>query len=369
MRQIKFLSIVLGLVIFTIACEQPEDKSANTTEGAPEAASEFKSPAEAVALEEATDATEEMAESTEEAKAKTPPAPVATTSTATEKSKPIVTNTPKEVAPAPKKEATPKPVAKAETAKPAPVKTTTETPKAKPTPKKETVSPKPKPTPKADPKPTKPALSHTVFDGLLRKYVTSSGKVNYKGFKSSEKALDEYLTLLKNNPVQSSWSRNKKMAYWINAYNAATIKLILDNYPTKSITNIANGKPWDKRWIKLGSKTYTLNEIENKILRPQFKDARIHFAVNCAAKSCPKLLNRAWTASNLNSYFEKQTKAFVNNTTFNKIDKNKVQLSKIFEWYRGDFGNLIAFLNKYSNTKIDSGADISFIEYDWNLNE
>jgi len=236
------------------------------------------------------------------------------------------------------------------------------------------------PTPKEEPKieepikeepkaPTKPPFSHDTWDQLLRKNVSSSGKVNYKAFKANKAALEAYIKLLQDNPLQNSWSRSKKMAYWINAYNAFTVKLIVDNYPLSSITKLDGGKPWDKKWIKLGSKTYSLNNIENDILRPQYKDARIHFAVNCAAKSCPTLLNRAWTASNLESNFEKQAKAFINNASFNKIDEKNIEVSKIFEWYAVDFGDLIAYLNKYSSTKIKSNAKINYMEYNWNLNE
>ena len=107
----------------------------------------------------------------------------------------------------------------------------------------------------------------------------------------------------------------------------------------------------------------------HKILRPQFNDARIHFAVNCAAASCPPVLNRAWTASNLNSNLDKQTKLFINNAAFNNIDEKQVELSKIFEWYKEDFGDLITYINKYSNTKVKDNAKVSFREYDWALNE
>lgn len=223
-------------------------------------------------------------------------------------------------------------------------------------------------TPKKEVIELKQELSHTAWDGLLRKYVSSTGKVNYKGLKA-DKNFETYLKLLADNPIQSSWSRNKKMAYWINAYNAFTIKLIADNYPVSSITKLHGGKPWDHQWIQLGGKTYTLNDIEHKILRPQFKDARIHFAVNCAATSCPPVLNRAWTASNLNSNLDKQAKLFINNAAFNSIDEKKVELSKIFEWYAEDFGDLISYLNKYATTKIKDGATVSYKEYDWGLNE
>jgi hypothetical protein len=211
--------------------------------------------------------------------------------------------------------------------------------------------------------------SHDAWNTLLQQYVSNTGVVNYKGLKNSQAQLDAYLESLAANPIQDSWSRNEKMAYWINAYNAYTVKLIVDNYPTSSITKLKGGKPWDVKWIKLGDQTYSLNNIENDILRPQYKDARIHFAVNCAAMSCPPLLNQAWTASNLNRNFEKQAKAFINNPAYNTIAADQVQISKIFEWYAGDFGNIIDYLNQYSNTTINADAKVSYVEYDWALNE
>lgn len=216
---------------------------------------------------------------------------------------------------------------------------------------------------------TPPAPSHETWDQLLQQYVSAAGKVNYAGFKKDKARLESYLDVLQKHPPQESWSRSEKMAYWINAYNAFTIKLIVDNYPISSIMKLDGGKTWDVKRISIGGKNYSLNNIENDILRSQFKDARIHFAVNCAAKSCPPLLNRAWTAANLESNFEKQARAFINNANFNKISAKEVEVSKIFEWYAADFGNLIAYLNKYSNTKINTNAKIKFREYDWNLNE
>jgi len=217
--------------------------------------------------------------------------------------------------------------------------------------------------------PTPPAISHEAWDKLLRANVSADGKVNYKAFQKSEAGLNTYLDYLAKNPVQDKWSKTEKMAYWINAYNAFTIKLILNNYPTTSITKLHDGKPWDVKWIKLGDKTYSLNNVENDILRPQFKDARIHFAVNCAAKSCPPILNRAWTAENLNKNLDQQAKAFINNPKFNKISPTEVQLSKIFEWYAGDFGNIVDFLNPYTSLKINAKATVKYVEYDWSLNE
>lgn len=220
--------------------------------------------------------------------------------------------------------------------------------------------------------PSAPALAkpdHGNWNDLLAKYVNSKGAVNYAGFKADKTKLQAYLAELTNNPPESSWTRNEKMAFWINAYNAYTVKLIVDNYPVKSITDLKGGKPWDVKWIKIGAKTYSLNNIENDILRPQYKDARIHFAVNCAAESCPPLLNQAWTSELLDVFFNKQAKAFINNPAYNKISANKVQVSKIFDWYKEDFGNLINYLNKFSTTKINAKAKVEFLEYDWALNK
>jgi len=233
-------------------------------------------------------------------------------------------------------------------------------PKAE-TPKVATPAPAPKKV--AVPK----AFSHAAWNTLAQKHISSTGKVNYKGFKADIGAFDAYLKSLADNPIQSSWSRNKKMAYWINAYNAFTIKLIVDNYPVKSITDLEGGKPWDKKWIKLGGKTYSLNNIEHDILRPQYKDARIHFAVNCAAKSCPPVWNKAWTAANLKGQLERSAKSFINNSKYNSVGGSNAAISKIFEWYAVDFGNITDYLNKYANTKVADGTAVTYQEYNWAL--
>ncbi len=260
----------------------------------------------------------------------------------------------------PKVESKPSSVPKTEPATSKPVATP---PKPKP------VATTPKEEPKAEtPKPAKPQLSHDAFDQMLRKYVSSSGQVDYAAFKKNKAQLEAYLELLEEFPPQSNWSKNKKLAYWFNLYNAWTIKVVVDKYPVASITNIDGGSPWKVKRVKSGSKTYSLDEVENAVIRPRFKDARIHFAVNCAAKSCPPLLNKAWTESNVPTYLEKQTKAFINDTKFNDISAKKVRISKIFEWYAEDFGDIITYLNKYSNTPINPKAKVEYIEYDWGLN-
>lgn len=210
---------------------------------------------------------------------------------------------------------------------------------------------------------------HHEFDQLLRAFVSSEGKVNYTGFLSQKTTLELYLTQLKTNPPLETWARNEQLAFWINAYNAFTIKLILDYFPVESILDIENGKPWDKKWIQIGEATYSLNQIENEIIRPQFNEPRIHFAINCAAASCPSLSNQAFTSTNLDQLLDKQTRAFINDDAFNQISNEKVVLSKIFEWYAPDFPDLISFLNRYVAGKVNTDAEIQFEEYNWALNQ
>lgn len=212
------------------------------------------------------------------------------------------------------------------------------------------------------------SITHQTFNSLLQKYVSAAGKVNYKGIKKDKTLLDGYLQELSKSVPDKNWNKNAALAYWINAYNAFTIKLIVDNYPVSSITKLSNGKPWDVKWIDLGGKKYSLNNIENDIIRPQYNDARIHFAVNCAAVSCPPLSNTAFTESNINSLLTLRATSFINSSS-NELSAAKIKLSKIFEWYKSDFGNTITFINKYSKTKVNDNAAVEYKEYDWNLNE
>ncbi len=210
---------------------------------------------------------------------------------------------------------------------------------------------------------------HDAFDSLLQKHVSNQGVVNYKGLKKDRAPLEAYLQTLSDNVPQDSDSRESQMAYWINAYNAATLHLIIKNYPLTSITKLDEGKTWDVKRITLANKKYSLNKIENEILRPKYKDARIHFAVNCAAKSCPPLHNRAYTADNLEQLLDERTRAFVGNAKYNTLGKQSVKISKIFEWYATDFGNIQSFLNKYSDKKVGTKATVTYDEYNWDLND
>jgi len=222
------------------------------------------------------------------------------------------------------------------------------------------------------------APSHEVFDKLLKMHVADDGRVNYKGFIKDSVAFNKYLkTLSKNPPNEKAWSANEQKAFWINVYNAFTIKLIIDNYPVKSIKDLGGSiykinTAWDIQFIKIGNDTYDLNNVEHQKLRRVYNDPRIHFAVVCASKSCPKLLNEAFTAAKLEQQLDQAGRDFLKNSFRNKITPNKVEISSIFKWYKGDFtekGSLIDFLNKYSPAKINANASISYLDYDWSLNE
>lgn len=212
-------------------------------------------------------------------------------------------------------------------------------------------------------------IDHSKWDILLRKNVSNTGKVNYKGFLKDKATLESYLTHLSANEPSKSWSKNATLAYWINVYNAFTVKLIIDNYPTKSIKDINN--PWGKKFFSIGNTKYSLEQVEHEILR-KMGEPRIHFAINCASFSCPNLLNEAYTETKLEKQLSQVAKNFINDNTKNTITKSKIEISEIFNWFGGDFktkGTLIDFINNYSNVKIDAKAKISFKDYNWSLNE
>jgi Protein of unknown function, DUF547 len=224
---------------------------------------------------------------------------------------------------------------------------------------------------------SKPIL-HDLWDTLLKKHVSAAGVVNYKGFIADSVAFQAYLKLLSQGyPNDKNWTKNEQIAYWINTYNAYTVQLILKNYPVKSIKSIKSGIPfvndvWQMAFIPIENQWYHLNNIEHGILRTQFQEPRIHFVVNCASKSCPKLLNEAYTAENIEMQLSQQARAFINDGVRNKISAQKAELSKIFSWYRGDFTKkqtLYAFINQYADVKMTENMSIDYLDYDWNLNE
>lgn len=211
-------------------------------------------------------------------------------------------------------------------------------------------------------------IDHQEWNTLLQKHVSSTGEVDYIGFKNDMAALQSYLDILAKNLPKESSSKNVTLTYWINAYNAFTVKLILDNYPVKSIKDIKN--PWGQRFIILENRAYSLEEIEHEILR-KMNEPRIHFAINCASYSCPNLLNEAYTETKIEKQLESSATSFINDETKNNITKDEIGISKIFDWFSGDFkknGSLIDFLNRYSTVKINANTKIKFKKYNWDLN-
>jgi len=228
--------------------------------------------------------------------------------------------------------------------------------------------------------PQNKAINHDMWHQVLQKYVSTNGNVNYKDLKNNRKELDAYLKLLQANHPQSTWTEPERLAYWINAYNAFTVDLILQHYPLKSIRDIGGlikipgiQSAWDINFIVIEGKKYSLGDIEHKILRKEFNEPRIHFAINCASYSCPKLINQAFTANKLEQQLQQVTIDFIEDTKRNKITKDKVELSKIFDWYKSDFTadgkTLIQYINQFSKTKINSNVKMSYLEYNWSLNE
>ncbi len=220
-------------------------------------------------------------------------------------------------------------------------------------------------------------ISHEIWTELLQKYVVD-GQVNYKGFAEDKVRFDEYLNLLNtHHPNNKNWSKDEQLAYWINAYNAYTVELIVDNYPVESIKDIKKGLPflnsvWDIEFIEIEGNTYDLNHIEHQILRKDFDEPRIHFAIVCASISCPNLSNEAFTASKIDHQLSTQAHAFINDKTKNNISPNEAQLSKIFSWFKSDFTKkttLLEYINQYSDRQASSDAKVSYLDYDWGLNE
>ncbi len=221
---------------------------------------------------------------------------------------------------------------------------------------------------------------HNEWSGLLATYV-KEGKVDYQGFKQDEAQLDSYLARL-NATDPEALNEQDRLALYINAYNAYTIKLILKNFskgqPVKSIKKIGGlfSSPWSIRFADIGGKTLTLDEIEHDIIRPLFNDPRVHFAVNCASKSCPPLISEAYTGAMLNEQLEANTIDFLHNREFNNISGDTLYVSKIFKWFGEDFsGDITGFVKKYAQGELRAGIDaagdklkVSYLDYDWSIN-
>ncbi len=207
-------------------------------------------------------------------------------------------------------------------------------------------------------------------DTFFKEHV-SNGKVAYSKINSNKEAFNDILKLAETISVSKNDAKNYQ-AFWINAYNLSVIKGIIDNYPTKSPLDHAGF--FDKTTYNLGGKKITLNDIEHKLLRAQFNDARFHFVLVCGALGCPPLINKAYLPSTLDAQMDTQTKQALNGS-FLKVNtkKKRVQASQIMEWYKKDFTmkgkTEIDFINTYRTEKIPNNFKLSYFPYDWSVNK
>ncbi len=224
---------------------------------------------------------------------------------------------------------------------------------------------------------TGPVVDHGIYGELLNKHV-SAGKVNYAELKSDEAQLDRYLKQLEK-VASAGLSRHEQFAFYANAYNAWTIKLILSGYPcVKSIKDLGGlfQSPWKKKFVKIDGRVLTLDDVEHKILRPRFGDPRVHFAINCAAISCPPLLSEPFRVDILDQQLHEATRSFLNNPTSYRLEGNELYVSRIFKWFGEDFKDgVFSFYLKYATgdlkkeleTKQDK-ISVKYLAYDWSLN-
>jgi hypothetical protein len=224
-------------------------------------------------------------------------------------------------------------------------------------------------------------VDHSDWDALLRRYVRSlpggAGGFAYGAVTAAhKKVLKDYIARLRGIKA-SALGDDERQAFWINLYNAATVDLVLDHYPLKSIREIAGGEPWSEPIVEVEGQSLSLNDIENGILRKLWRDPRIHYAVNCASGSCPNLIPHAFTGRNLETLLDQGAQGYINDARGVRISDGVAQVSQIFSWYERDFGgsqaSLIAHLQQYASPELK--VQLSNIEgvrdydYDWSLND
>ncbi len=220
-------------------------------------------------------------------------------------------------------------------------------------------------------------VDHGIYAGLLKKYV-KNGLVNYQGFKKEEAVLDKYLKVLEE--VDSKrLSHDDQFAFYVNAYNAWTIKLVLGGYPgIKSIKDLGSlfKSPWKKKLCLIDGKVLSLDNIEHDILRPHFKDPRVHFAVNCASKGCPPLRSEPYRGSSLDKQLDDSLSSAINNPSRNRIEGKTLYLNRVFDWFSEDFeGGVVEFVLKYAEGELKNRLianrnkiRVKYLNYDWSLN-
>ncbi len=229
------------------------------------------------------------------------------------------------------------------------------------------------------------SIDHSAWDKLLKTHIRKGkddlNEINYKAFKKSgHKTLKSYLQRLQAVNV-ISLDRAEQFAFWVNLYNAKTVDVILDRYPVSSIKKIWSGifspGPWKLKNMKVNGETLTLDDVEHVILRGLWGDPRIHYAVNCAAIGCPNLSIDAFTAANTQRLLEGGAKAYVNSARGVKISGGRVQASKIYKWFKKDFGGneqgILKHLRLYAAprlaAKLKTARSINSYDYDWSLND
>ncbi|MEP2775428.1 MAG: DUF547 domain-containing protein [Luteolibacter sp.] len=221
--------------------------------------------------------------------------------------------------------------------------------------------------------------THAKFTDVLKANVKGEN-VDYAALHKDPDKLGSYLVDLAavDQSEYAEWSDDQKMAYLINLYNAATLKLIVDEYPVKSIRDI--NSPWKQNRVKLFGKYVSLDHIEHEMLRKDFSDPRIHFGVNCASIGCPALRAEAFTAAKLDAQLNQQARNFLRDSSKNRVDQKSgtLYLSSIFDWFKGDFvgksGSVEKFIAPYlpdSDRKaVESGKfKVKYTDYNWSLNK
>jgi hypothetical protein len=225
-------------------------------------------------------------------------------------------------------------------------------------------------------------FDQSKFDQILKIYVDDSGLVDYNGI-AKDPAFRAYMKSLETVQPETM-SHDGQLAFWINAYNAVTIDKVIKWKPEKSVRETFVPGVWTStkffttRDNTVAGKRMSQDDIENDILRKQFKDPRIHFAIVCASSSCPPLPRFAYTAENVQTKLQEETRKYLNSSRGTRIDSadNTLYLSKLFDWYKGDFesksGSVLNFIKPYLDEKtlafLNSGPKIAYLDYNWALN-
>ena len=228
------------------------------------------------------------------------------------------------------------------------------------------------------------AVLHDSWDMFLSRNVSQKdgiALVNYGAVSGDDKRLlDDYLQVLSQTEV-SALNKKEQLAFWINFYNALTVKTVLDNYPVDSIKSISSGflptGPWDDKLAEVEGEEISLNDIEHRILRPLWRDARLHYAVNCASIGCPNLAARAFTAQNAEAMLDAAAADFINHPRGAEVRGGKLYVSSIYDWFAVDFGGddaaIVAHLKQYAQGKLQEQLQavnsIADDDYDWSLND